>query len=99
MYLGVSAEVTGWSEDGKQFSLVIGAGENPLTDFVEISHLSKYKDLVYSNVLCGAIRGALEMVQMKVECYFVKDALKGDDTNEIRVVLKEILRDTVQDDD
>ena len=32
-------------------------------------------DLWYSNVLCGVIRGALEMVQLQVEPQFVSDVL------------------------
>lgn len=49
---------------------------------------SKFK---YSNVYCGVIRGALEQVNLKVTCNFVRDVLRGDDVNEIRVELKEIL--------
>jgi len=32
---------------------------------------------------------------MRVECEFVKDALRGDDTTEIRVRLIEILKDEI----
>ena len=39
----------------------------------------------------GVIRGALEVVQMRVECSFVKDALKGDDVTELRLSLLEIM--------
>ena len=34
--------------------------DNPLTDFVELPEV--YSGLMYCNVLCGIIRGALEMV-------------------------------------
>jgi hypothetical protein len=34
--------------------------DNPLADFVELPE--EYKDLKYCNLLCGVIRGALEMV-------------------------------------
>jgi trafficking protein particle complex subunit 3 len=53
--------VTSWAADEKSFSLVFD--ENPLTDFVELPEDGPYEKLWYSNVLCGVIRGALEMVQ------------------------------------
>ena len=33
-----------------------------MADFVELPEDGPYDDLWYSNVLCGVIRGALEMV-------------------------------------
>lgn len=39
------------------------------------------------------------MINMKVACYFRKDTLKGHETNEIRVELKEILKDKYEDDE
>lgn len=60
--------------------------ENPLNENVE---LPPGKELLYSNILCGVIRGALEMILLKVDCYYVKDVLRGDETNEIRVCLLE----------
>jgi trafficking protein particle complex subunit 3 len=41
--------------------------------------------------------GALEMVQMSVECRFVRDVLKGDDTNELRVELKGMVKNVMCD--
>ena len=81
------------SSDGSAYSLVIH--DNPLTEFVELP--PHYSSLLYSNVLCGVITGALEMVQMKVECRFVRDVLKGDDVNEIRVELKEMMENIMGD--
>jgi hypothetical protein len=49
-------------QEKKEFSLVLE--ENPLIDFVELP--DDCKGLHYCNVLCGVIRGALEMVQMSV---------------------------------
>ena len=58
MYLGIQPTVTNWSLKGDEFSLVFE--NNPLTEFVELPET--HANLDYSNVLCGAIRGALEMV-------------------------------------
>ena len=66
--------------------------DNPLADFVELP--PAYSELRYSNVLCGALRGALEMVSLRVDARFVRDTLNGDDATEIRVQLKEVLADT-----
>jgi hypothetical protein len=95
MFLGVTAEVANFDQDGKAFSLILN--ENPLSDFVVLP--LQYQKLCYSNVLCGVIRGSLEMLNMKVNVYFKKDTLRGQDQNEIRVELKEIVKDRYEDDD
>lgn len=64
MYLGVSPTVANWSASGDEFSLILD--NNPLTEFVEIP--DERRTLLYSNVLCGALRGALEMVGSVVYC-------------------------------
>jgi hypothetical protein len=51
----------------------------------------------YSNVLCGVIQGALEMVHITSACAFVKDQLKGDDVNEILVEVKGPARDSASE--
>eukprot|EP01134_Creolimax_fragrantissima_P001960 CFRG1960T1 len=86
-FLGIQPAVTNWSNDGKDFSLIFD--NNPLCDFVELP--ADHPNLSYSNLLCGVIRGALEMVQMKVECKFVQDVLQGHTTTEMRVRLLEII--------
>ena len=61
MFLNVTPSVTSWSPDNKQFSLILD--ENPLADFVELPDDGRAQDeLWYSNILCGILRGALEMV-------------------------------------
>lgn len=45
----------------------------------------------------GVICGALEMVQLEVACSYVKDVLKGDDTTEIRVELKGMMKNVMSD--
>jgi hypothetical protein len=101
MFLGVQAEVGGFSQDQKSFSIYLQ--ENPLSTFVELpgdeqGGSDDLRRLKYSNVYCGVIRGALEQVNLKVECNIVRDTLKGDDVNEIRVELKEVLADGAGDD-
>eukprot|EP01133_Synstelium_polycarpum_P019704 gene19704-23597_t len=90
MFLGVTAHISEWDADKKEFHLIID--DNPLIDFVELPEHLKHK-LYYSNILCGVIRGALEMVQMKVKCTFVKCALSDETSSEIKVVLEEMLTD------
>ena len=52
-----------WSNEGNEFSLVFD--ENPLADFVELPYDGKaQEELWYSNILCGVLRGALEMVRL-----------------------------------
>ena len=55
-----------------------------MPDFVELP--PAMSELVYANVVCGVIRGALEMIHMRVECRFTSDMLKGDPVNTIRCV-------------
>ncbi|CAM6034624.1 unnamed protein product [Sphagnum compactum] len=85
MFLGVSATVSNWSADGSECSLILD--DNPLADFVELPDTCQ--GLFYCNILCGVIRGALEMVSMRTEVKFVKDMLRGDDAFEIRLKLLE----------
>lgn len=93
MFLGTAATVvaSSWSADRSSFALALD--ENPLTAFVELPE--EQRKLKYSNVLCGVVRGALEMLQMRVECELVRDAAWGDDTTEIRVTLKEMMQEEV----
>ena len=66
MFLGVEPEIR-FDADGRSCSFFLT--KNPLAEFVVLP--SKYqKTLWYSNVLCGCLRGALEMVNIKVNCYF-----------------------------
>jgi hypothetical protein len=96
MFLGVTAEVANFDADGKAFSLILR--ENPLGDFVILPAPYASK-LWYSNILCGVIRGSLEMLNMKVNVYFKKDILRGHDLTEIRVELKEIIKDKYEEDE
>ena len=72
IFLNITPIVTSWSADQKQFSLIFE--ENPLADFVELPDDGKAQDeLWYSNILCGILRGALEMVSLLVTHFWRED--------------------------
>lgn len=93
MFLGINCDVQ--QQTPTTFSIILN--ENPLTLFVELPE--NYKDtLDYSILYCGVIRGALEMLNYKVECALIKSLLRGDDVDEIKVDLKQVLQDGAGDD-
>ncbi|CAH1799918.1 unnamed protein product [Owenia fusiformis] len=91
MFLGITPVVTNWSPAGDEFSLLLE--NNPLTDFVELP--DGHSNLSYSNIMCGVLRGALEMVQLDVDVRFEQDQLKGDNITEIRLKFIKRLEDAV----
>jgi hypothetical protein len=84
-------------DSNQQYEYRIYFNENPLNDYVELPE--KFKGLWYSNMICGVIRGALEAINIKVECKYNKDTLKGNETNEIRVKLIEIIEEKLQEEE
>ena len=96
MFLGVYADVTKWDAQFQQCSLILK--DNPLNDFVVLPANIR-NELWYSNVLTGIIRGALEMINLKVRVTFVRDTLRGDSEIEMSVQLIEVLTDRYEDDD
>ncbi len=94
MFLNISADIVNWEPNDSAFTFAFG--DNPLSDFVELpSHLHELK---YLNLLCGVIRGALEMVQTEVDVTFVKDMLCGDTRNEVRVENRGTVKLAMSDD-
>lgn len=96
MFLNIQPLVENWSSDGKTCSIIFT--ENPLADFVELPITNDpkiAKELWYSQILCGVLRGALQMVQLDVDASFIKDTLRGDDRTEIKLKLNKILKDEV----
>jgi len=85
MFLGVTATVEKWNEDKTECSLLLE--DNPMVDHVEIPE--KNAKLVYCNMLCGVLRGALLQVSLRVQASIERDVLKGDDVTEIRLRLLE----------
>merc|ERR1712223_566294 len=81
LFLNVKPTITGWNASSDEFSLLFD--NNPLGEFVELP--DQGSDLVYANLICGAIRGALEMVHIEVNSWFVQDALKGSNITELKV--------------
>ncbi|KAK6461832.1 NO signaling/Golgi transport ligand-binding domain-containing protein [Scheffersomyces coipomensis] len=97
IFLNITPQIENWSSDNKSCSLIL-PDPNPLTEFVELPNLKDaeiLKELWYSQILCGVLRGALQMVQLDVDVNFVKDTLRGDDKTEIRLKLNKFLKDEV----
>ncbi|CUG30492.1 transport protein particle (TRAPP) component, putative [Bodo saltans] len=71
----------------------ISFDENPLNVFVELPDALR-QTLWYSNVLCGVIRGGLQQVGFVTLVWYVRDVLRGDDVNEIRIQFQGKERET-----
>ncbi|XP_060518222.1 trafficking protein particle complex subunit 3 [Cylas formicarius] len=91
LYLGVQPNVVNWSPAGDEFSFILDS--NPFTELIELPE--DLKQLKYCNIICGAIRGALEMVQLEVQSWIIQDQLKGDQNTEIRVKFIRRLEDAM----
>ncbi|MCQ2816567.1 MAG: hypothetical protein MJ252_04785 [archaeon] len=70
---------------------------NPLNLYVELPE--KLKPLWYSNIICGILRGAFNIIYVEVETKYEKDTLKGDDVNLIKFSIKQYLEEKFVDDE
>jgi trafficking protein particle complex subunit 3 len=95
MYLNIQPTITNWAPSNDEFSLVFD--NNPLTEFVELP--ADLTNLRYCGIINGCIRGALEMVQLEVQCWTVQDQLKGDSSTEIRIKFIRKLEEVISGDD
>ena len=84
MFLGVDCELIETTG-----GVLLNFPENPLNDFVELPLNMVFS---YSSIYCGMIRGAMEQLHMRVTATFVKDTLRGDDTNSIQVMMEGLIR-------
>ncbi|XP_068406936.1 trafficking protein particle complex subunit 3-like protein [Eschrichtius robustus] len=82
MYLGITPSVTCNNSSRNEFSLI--PDKSPLVEFVEELPAGR-SSLCYCNLLCGIIRGALEMVHLAADVTFLQDRLKGDSVTEIGI--------------
>ncbi|EGD81338.1 trafficking protein particle complex subunit 3 [Salpingoeca rosetta] len=89
MFLGVTATISNWTADDKECTLTID--DNPLVAFVELP--DEHRELNYCNMYCGAIRGALELLQYRTRVTMTKDVLKGDKDTQLTITLLEVLDD------
>ena len=89
MFLNITADVEKYDETTKSCYLVFR--ENPFAEYV-ILPSSIEKSLWYSNIICGMIRGALEMIGIVIKAYFMRDVLRGDTETLIRVEFVKVLK-------
>lgn len=85
---------------GTDTEFLIEFDDNPLT--VNVTLPESMQDIQYSVVYCGLIRGALEAVNMRVKCEFVRDVLKEERQQNvkdygIKVTLLELIKKKLKD--
>ena len=86
-YLGIIGTYTQTSE--KEFHLKFT--ENPISLYVELPE--SLEGLCYSNIICGIMRGMLEISGFEIKCEFAKDKMKGDDINDLKITLVKLIEE------
>ena len=71
--------------------------QNPISLYVELPEY--LEGLCYSNIICGIMRGMLEITGFEVKCEFIKDKMKGDDINDIKITLIKYIEERFIDDE
>ncbi|OIR59013.1 MAG: TRAPP complex subunit Bet3 [Amphiamblys sp. WSBS2006] len=74
------------NEANNTFTLTIE--DNPLAMFARLPDEIKDTPLIYCNVYCGAIVGALHSLDVDSSCHIEKCTTRGDDTTQITVQIK-----------
>ena len=92
-YLGIVGNYNQVSE--KEFHLIFR--ENPISFYVELPE--SLSNLCYSNIICGIIRGALEISGFEVQCEIIKDTTKGDAENDLKITLVKYIEEKFIDDE
>ena len=92
-YLGIIGNYNQVGE--KEFHLKFN--QNPISLYVELPE--SLEGLCYSNIICGIMRGMLEITGFEVKCEFIKDKMKGDDINDIKITLVKYIEERFIDDE
>ena len=71
--------------------------QNPISLYVELPE--SLEGLCYSNIICGIMRGMLEITGFEVKCELIKDKMKGDDINDIKITLVKYIEERFIDDE
>ena len=70
--------------EGKKNEVYLTFRDNPLAEYVILPPKIE-RELWYSNVLCGIIRGAFEQISVTVKAEFINDVLRGHESTVILV--------------
>ena len=92
-YLGIIGKYNQTSE--KEFHLVFP--ENPISSYVELPE--SLEGLCYPNIICGILRGMMEISGFEIQCEFAKDKMKGDDINDLKITLVKLIEERFIDDE
>ena len=92
-YLGIIGNYNQVGE--KEFHLKFT--QNPISLYVELPE--SLEGLCYSNIICGIMRGMLEISGFEVKCELIKDKMKGDDINDLKITLEKYIEERFIDDE